>query len=172
MSTSAQPESSADPRLTDPPLADPRLIDPRLADPPLAGPRRFWPTAGQYRRYRYRLIAIDAAAAVAGVILAGALRYGAPASVPTAIDWTALGLTLGWVLLLAANRGYDAIVMRTGLDEVRRAVGACVGLTLIVTLTSLLADLELDRGFVLIALGAILTLDLIARTTIRRRRRP
>jgi hypothetical protein len=64
---------------------------------------------------------------------------------------------------------YDVRFMRTGSDEVRKALNAVVGLTVGVALFSYAISLELLLGCVLVGLLSATVLDLVARSTIRKR---
>ena len=68
-----------------------------------------------------------------------------------------------------AGRGYDVRFIGTGSDEFRKVLNAGVSLTAAVAIFSYAINLELSRGYVVIALPSITLLDLVARYAMRKR---
>ena len=79
--------------------------------------------------------------------------------------YIALSLTLPvlWIGALWLAGGYDVRFIGTGSDEFRKVLNAGVGLTAAIALFSYAINLELSRGYVVIALPSVTLFDLIAR---------
>jgi exopolysaccharide biosynthesis polyprenyl glycosylphosphotransferase len=74
-----------------------------------------------------------------------------------------------WVGAVWLSGGYDVRFIGTGSDEYRKVLNAGVGLTAAIALFSYAINIELSRGYVLLALPAATGLDLITRFTMRKR---
>ena len=80
-----------------------------------------------------------------------------------------LALPVLWVAALWLSGGYDVRFIGTGSDEFRKVLNAGIGLTAATALFSYTINLELSRGYVVIALPSVTLFDLIARLVMRKR---
>jgi hypothetical protein len=109
----------------------------------------------------------DFGCSVLGVLAASQIRFGSD------VNRTYLVLSLAmpalWIGTLWLAGGYDARFIGTGSDEFRKVLNAGVGITAAVALFSYAVNLQLSRGYVVIALPSATLFDLIARYVIRKR---
>ena len=80
-----------------------------------------------------------------------------------------LALPVLWIGAIWLAGGYDVRFIGTGSDEFRKVLNAGVGLTAAIALFSYAVNLQLSRGYVLIALPTATVLDLFSRYAIRKR---
>jgi exopolysaccharide biosynthesis polyprenyl glycosylphosphotransferase len=123
--------------------------------------------ASGWERYYLRKAALaDFGCAIIGVFAAAQLRFGNDVTV----TYIALSLALPvlWIGAVWLAGGYDVRFIGTGSDEYRKVLSAGVGLTAAIALFSYAINIELSRGYVLIALPTTTLLDLITRFTIRK----
>ena len=66
-----------------------------------------------------------------------------------------LALPVLWIAALWLAGGYDVRFIGTGSDEFRKVLNAGVGLTAAIALFSYAINLELSRGYVVIALPSV-----------------
>jgi exopolysaccharide biosynthesis polyprenyl glycosylphosphotransferase len=109
----------------------------------------------------------DLGCAIAGVFTAAQLRFGNDVTA----TYVALSLALPvlWVAALWLAGGYDVRFIGTGSDEFRKVLNAGIGLTAAVAIFSYAVNLELSRGYLVIALPSVTLFDLVARYAIRKR---
>ena len=109
----------------------------------------------------------DFGCAILGVFAAAQIRFGRD----VAPQYIALSLALPalWLAALWLSGGYDVRFIGTGSDEFRKVLNAGVGLTAGVAIFSYAINLQLSRGYLLIALPTITLLDLITRYQLRKR---
>jgi exopolysaccharide biosynthesis polyprenyl glycosylphosphotransferase len=119
------------------------------------------------KEYLRKAAVVDLGCAVLGVFAAVQLRFGNDVTV----TYVALSLTLPvfWIAALWLAGGYDVRFVGTGSDEFRKVLNAGVGLTAAVALVSFAVNLQLSRGYVVIALPSVTAFDLVARFAIRKR---
>ena len=122
--------------------------------------------SGWERYYLRRAALADFGCAIVGVFAAAQLRFGN--DVTGIYIALSLALPVLWVGALWLAGGYDVRFIGTGSDEYRKVLNAGVGLTAAVALFSYAINIELSRGYVLIALPATIVLGLITRFTIRK----
>jgi exopolysaccharide biosynthesis polyprenyl glycosylphosphotransferase len=132
------------------------------AKPVLAGPADTW--ARNYLRWA---ALADFGCATAGTFLAVQLRFGADTT--GAYIGFSLALPAFWLAALWLAGGYDVRFVGTGSDEFRKVLNAGVGLTAAIAICSYAVNIELSRGYLLIALPSVTLLDLIARYAMRKR---
>ena len=118
--------------------------------------------------YLHTVMLIDACAALAAGLIALAARYGHDHT-PAFYFWFTLCLPVIWVASVALARGYDARLIGIGADEFRRVVNAGLGLGVMVAIGSYVARAQLSRGYMFVALPAVMTLDLMGRYWMRKR---
>ena len=99
--------------------------------------------------------------------MAAQLRFGS--NVTHTYLALSLALPVLWLVALWLAGGYDARFIGTGSDEFRKVLNAGVGLTAAVAIFSYTVNLELSRGYVVIALPSITLFDLVARYAMRKR---
>jgi len=99
--------------------------------------------------------------------MAAQVRFGS--NVTSMYLALSLALPLLWVAALWLAGAYDVRFIGTGSDEYRKVLNAGVSLTAAVAIFSYAVNLELSRGYVVIALPSITVLDLLARLTLRKR---
>jgi exopolysaccharide biosynthesis polyprenyl glycosylphosphotransferase len=109
----------------------------------------------------------DLGCAAVGVFAAAQIRFGSDVAPP----YIALSVALPmlWLAALWLSGGYDARFIGTGSDEFRKVLNAGVGLTAAVAIFSYAINLQLSRGYLLIALPTTTLLDLITRYELRKR---
>ena len=119
------------------------------------------------RDYLRRTALTDLGCATLGVFTAVQLRFGGDVT-PTYVALS-LALPVLWIAALGLAGGYDVRFIGTGSDEFRKVLNAGVGLTAAIALFSYAVNLNLSRGYVVIALPSVTLFDLFARFTIRKR---
>jgi hypothetical protein len=115
------------------------------------------------KHYLRRAALADFACAIMGVFAAAQLRFG------NGVTGTYLVLSLAlpvfWIGAVWLAGGYDVRFIGTGSD----VLNAGVGLTAAIALFSYAINIELSRGYLLIALPSATAFDLITRFTLRKR---
>jgi exopolysaccharide biosynthesis polyprenyl glycosylphosphotransferase len=109
----------------------------------------------------------DLGCAILGVFAAAQLRFGS--DITELYILLSLSMPILWLTALWLAGGYDIRFIGTGSDEFRKVVNAGVGLTAAVALFSYAVDLQVSRGYVLIALPTTTVLDLFVRYALRKR---
>jgi exopolysaccharide biosynthesis polyprenyl glycosylphosphotransferase len=124
-------------------------------------------SAAWAKEYLRKAAVIDLGCAVLGVFAAVQLRFGNDVTV----TYVALSLALPvlWIGSLWLAGGYDVRFVGTGSDEYRKVLNAGVGLTAAIALFSYAVNLQLSRGYVVIALPSVTLFDLVARYALRKR---
>ena len=119
------------------------------------------------RDYRREVAVSDLGCAVLGVFAAAQLRFGNNVTPP----YLALSLALPvvWIVALWLASAYDVRFIGTGSDEFRKVLNAGVSLTAAVAIFSYAVNLQLSRGYVVIALPSLTVFDMIARLAMRKR---
>ena len=109
----------------------------------------------------------DFGCAILGVFVAAQLRFGNDVTA----TYVALSLALPvlWLAALWLAGGYDVRFIGTGSDEFRKVLNAGIGLTAALAIFSYAVNIELSRGYVVIALPTVTLFDLFARYSIRKR---
>jgi exopolysaccharide biosynthesis polyprenyl glycosylphosphotransferase len=119
------------------------------------------------RDYLRQVALADLGCAVVGVFMAAQIRFG------NEVSQTYLALSLAlpvlWIGALALAGAYDGRFIGTGSDEFRKVLNAGVALTAAVAIFSYAVNLQLSRGYVVIALPCTTLFDLVARYVMRRR---
>ena len=109
----------------------------------------------------------DLGCAVLGVFVAAQLRFGSGVT-PTYLVLS-LALPVVWIVALWLAGAYDVRFIGTGSDEYRKVLNAGVSLTAAVAIFSYGINLELSRGYLVIALPSVTLSDLVARHVMRKR---
>jgi exopolysaccharide biosynthesis polyprenyl glycosylphosphotransferase len=119
------------------------------------------------RDYLRKAALADFGCAILGVFVAAQLRFGNDVTA----TYVALSLALPvlWLVALCLAGGYDVRFIGTGSDEFRKVLNAGVGLTAALAIGSYAVNIELSRGYVVIALPTVTLFDLVARYSIRKR---
>jgi exopolysaccharide biosynthesis polyprenyl glycosylphosphotransferase len=119
------------------------------------------------RNYLRRAAITDCCCAIAAVVTALQLRFGGYLTG----EYAALSLAfpLLWVTALWLAGGYDARFIGTGSDEFRKVLNAGVSLTAVLAIFSYLVNVEVSRGYLVIAVPGVTGLDLVARYALRKR---
>ncbi|WP_299034439.1 sugar transferase [uncultured Pseudokineococcus sp.] len=131
--------------------------------------------AGWVRRYTRSLPLVDGGAALVAALVGYAVRFGQPDSaswwwaITHQPAWSVLLLPLLWVAAVAVMRGYESRFLFSGPEEVRRVGFAGVSVVAAVSTTAFAFDLQVARGYVVVALPLALLLTLLARLAMRRR---
>jgi len=119
------------------------------------------------RDYLRSVAFADFGCAAMGVCVAAELRFG------NDLTRTYLALSLAlpvfWIVALKLAGAYDVRFIGTGADEYRKVLNAGVGLTAAAAIFSYLVNLQLSRGYVVIALPSVTLFDLVARLVMRKR---
>jgi exopolysaccharide biosynthesis polyprenyl glycosylphosphotransferase len=116
--------------------------------------------------YLRRAAMADFGCAVAAVLLAVQLRFDSHVSgmyVPLSF-----ALPVLWLAALALAGGYDSRFIGVGSDEFRKVLNAGVSLTAAIAIFSYAADINLSRGYLVVALPSLTLLDLVARYVMRK----
>ena len=119
------------------------------------------------RDYLRKAALADFGCAILGVFVAAQLRFGN--DVTGTYVALSLALPVLWLAALWLAGGYDVRFIGTGSDEFRKVLNAGVGLTAALAIFSYAVNLELSRGYVVIALPSVTLFDLFARYGIRKR---
>ena len=119
------------------------------------------------RDYLRKAALADFGCAILGVFVAAQLRFGN--DVTGAYVALSLALPVLWLAALWLAGGYDPRFIGTGSDEFRKVLNAGIGLTAALAIFSYAVNLELSRGYVVIALPSVTLFDLFARYGIRKR---
>jgi exopolysaccharide biosynthesis polyprenyl glycosylphosphotransferase len=117
--------------------------------------------------YLRRAAVVDFGCAIVGVFMAVQLRFGN--DVNATYEALSLALPVFWIAAVWLSGGYDVRFVGTGSDEFRKVLNAGVGLTAAIALFSYAINLELSRGYIVIALPSVTLFDLIARLVLRKR---
>jgi exopolysaccharide biosynthesis polyprenyl glycosylphosphotransferase len=128
------------------------------------GTRRSSAWAKDYLRWA---AVVDLGCATAAVFMAVQVRFGN--NITDTYVALSLALPVLWIAALWLAGGYDVRFIGTGSDEFRKVLNAGVGLTAALALFSYTINLELSRGYVVIALPSVTLFDLISRYVLRRR---
>ncbi len=119
------------------------------------------------RDYLRNVALVDFGCAVFGVFVAAQIRFGSE------VTGTYLALSLAlpvlWIAALWLAGAYDVRFIGTGSDEFRKVLNAGVSLTAAVAIFSYAINLQLSRGYVVIALPGVTLLDVGARFAMRKR---
>jgi exopolysaccharide biosynthesis polyprenyl glycosylphosphotransferase len=124
-------------------------------------------TSGWARHYLRKAALVDLGCAILGVFAAAQLRFGNDVT-GTYIALSLL-LPVAWLAAMWLAGGYDVRFIGTGSDEFRKILNAGVGLTAAVALMSYAVNLQLSRGYVLIAVPTTTLINLISRYAVRKR---
>src|SRR5580704_3053825 len=119
------------------------------------------------RDYLREVALADLGCAVVGVFMAAQIRFGS--NVTSMYLALSLALPVLWVGALWLAGGYDVRFIGTGSDEYHKVLNAGVSLTAAVAIFSYAVNLQLSRGYVVIALPSVTLFDLVARHTMRKR---
>jgi exopolysaccharide biosynthesis polyprenyl glycosylphosphotransferase len=119
--------------------------------------RRAWRT-----RYVQRLVVLDAACALIAAVAGHLVKFG-PGKAATASLVITFALPAVWVLVMGASRCYEERFLWEGPEEFRRVFFAAALLLAGLGTFSWGLDLEVARGFVVVALPLATTLTLVQR---------
>jgi exopolysaccharide biosynthesis polyprenyl glycosylphosphotransferase len=118
--------------------------------------------------YLFWVRSADAACALAAGLVGLDVRFS-HSSAPLLYLVFTLALPLIWLTALSLAGAYDTRLVGVGSDEFRRVLNAGVSLTGSVAVASYLTKTDFARGYVVIALPFLTTLDLLARYSLRKR---
>jgi exopolysaccharide biosynthesis polyprenyl glycosylphosphotransferase len=117
------------------------------------------------RRYQHLALLGDAVSAVVASLIALTTRFG------TAPHTNYLLLTLliplGWLAIIAAQRGYEQRFLGTGPEEYRKVADAGLVLFTSIAVVSYALRGEIARGYVFVAVAATIVLTLLVRRQLR-----
>jgi exopolysaccharide biosynthesis polyprenyl glycosylphosphotransferase len=119
------------------------------------------------REYLRRTAIADLCCASAGSFLALELRFGKDVTAGYAA--LSLALPLCWLIALSLAGGYDVRFVGTGSDEFRRVLNAAVSLTATTAVCAYATNIELSRGYLLIALPSVTLFEMMTRFLMRKR---
>ena len=123
--------------------------------------------SGWTRDYLRDAVLADLGCALVGVLMAAQLCFGDRIT-PTYLALS-LALPVLWLVALWLAGAYDVRFIGTGSDEFRKVLNSGVSLTAAVAIFSYAVNLQLSRGYVVIALPSITLLDVAARFALRKR---
>src|SRR6266496_3850805 len=118
------------------------------------------------RDYLRKVALADLGCAVVGVFMAAQVRFGS--NVTSVYLALSLALPVLWIAALWLAGAYDVRFIGTGSDEYRKVLNTGVSLTAAVAIFSYAINLQLSRGYVVIALPSITLFDLVARLALRK----
>jgi exopolysaccharide biosynthesis polyprenyl glycosylphosphotransferase len=119
------------------------------------------------RDYLREVALADLGCAVVGVFMAAQVRFGS--NVTSMYLALSLALPVLWIVALWLAGAYDVRFIGTGSDEYRKVLTAGVSLTAAVAIFSYAVNLEVSRGYVVIALPSVTLFALLARFAMRKR---
>jgi exopolysaccharide biosynthesis polyprenyl glycosylphosphotransferase len=119
------------------------------------------------REYLRHVALVDLGCAVLGVFIAAQIRFGS--EVTSTYMALSLVLPMLWVAALWLAGAYDVRFVGTGSDEFRKVLSAGVSLTAALAIFSYAINLEISRGYVVIALPTVTVIDLVSRYVARKR---
>src|SRR5216684_70351 len=119
------------------------------------------------RGYVLRAAAADFGCAVVAVLAAVQLRFDDNVTGVYAV--LSLALPALWLAALSLAGGYDPRFIGVGSDEFHKVLNVGVGLTAAIAIFSYSANINLSRGYLLIALPGVTLLDMAARYALRKR---
>jgi exopolysaccharide biosynthesis polyprenyl glycosylphosphotransferase len=119
------------------------------------------------RDYLRKAALADLGCAIAGVFLAAQIRFGD--NVTRTYIALSLALPVLWLIALLLADGYDARFIGTGSDEYRKVLSAGVSLTAAIAIFSYVFNIQLSRGYLVIALPSATAFDLGTRYVMRKR---
>jgi exopolysaccharide biosynthesis polyprenyl glycosylphosphotransferase len=117
------------------------------------------------RRYTAAGIVVDLVAASVATELALLVRFGG--TPPEVYIKVSLALAPLWVVLIAMNRAYEHRFIGVGTEEFGRVLRAGVMLMSVIAFASYATNAELVRGYVIIAVPALVVSDLLGRRALR-----
>nr|WP_232524480.1 sugar transferase [Nocardiopsis gilva] len=123
------------------------------------------------RSYIRGLVGIDLLAASVAGMTALHLRFHGEFTAPTTLPYLLSSVLLPplWVLVAAVAGGYARRFIGVGTEEFRRVLSGGVLLVAAVTITAYAANIDVARGYVLVALPAMVLLCLVLRYAWRKR---
>ena len=123
------------------------------------------------KSYVRRLVVADFMIGMIAAIAALEIRFGENAAEPSNRTYLAFTLLLpfGWLLTLALNRAYESRFLFVGNDEYHRVFRAGLGLTAAVAIFSFAFNLQIARGYVVIAMPLATVINLGLRYLARHR---
>jgi exopolysaccharide biosynthesis polyprenyl glycosylphosphotransferase len=130
-----------------------------------AGERATPSVIGWTGRYLRQAVVVDVSAA----LVAGTLALRSRAHVGDSYIALTVMLPVAWVACVALARGYEPRLIGAGADEFRRIINAGIALTAAVAIVSYATTAHVARGYVLIAMPSVVTLDMVARYWLRKR---
>jgi exopolysaccharide biosynthesis polyprenyl glycosylphosphotransferase len=119
------------------------------------------------RDYLREAALADLGCAVVGVFMAAQIRFGS--NVTHMYLALSLALPVLWLASLWLAGAYDVRFIGTGSDEFRKVLNAAVSLTAAVAIFSYAINLELSRGYLVIALPGVTLFDMVVRLALRKR---
>ncbi len=125
------------------------------------------PPLGWMARYRYSMVAIDAACALLAGVAALLGRFSGSTRPYPYVVVTA-GLPFVWIAWVAISGGYDSRIIGLGSEEFRRIINSAASLMAAIAVVSYAIKLDFARGYVLIALPSLGIADSVARYAMRR----
>jgi exopolysaccharide biosynthesis polyprenyl glycosylphosphotransferase len=122
------------------------------------------------RGYVRAAIAIDAVTSLVAAVTAYAIRWADDTSPDPRWGYVALSaaLPLLWLAAMAAARAYEARFLLVGVEEFRRILAAAVAVIATVATASWAINVQIARGYVIIALPVATALTLLGRYLARK----
>jgi exopolysaccharide biosynthesis polyprenyl glycosylphosphotransferase len=126
-------------------------------------------TLAWQRRYLTAAAAVDAGVALVAGAVAFAVRFGEV--VGHTVPYLVLTLLFppAWMVALLLSHAYERRFLFVGNEEYRRVLNAGVGLTASVAIVAYALNVEIARGYVVVALPMVTITGVAARWAVRRR---
>src|SRR5215475_5975681 len=110
----------------------------------------------------------DACCALAAGVFAFEVRFG-DVNGSFTYFWAGLIMPPLWLAAIALAGAYDARFIGVGTDEFRRVLNAGVSLTAVVAFAAFVTKTDIARGYIVLALPAVIMFDLLTRYALRKR---
>jgi exopolysaccharide biosynthesis polyprenyl glycosylphosphotransferase len=121
------------------------------------------------RRYLWVAATVDGCVALLAGAIAFAFRFGSVAPYNVPYVFLSLLFPFAWMLALLVGHAYERRFLFVGNDEYRRVLNAGIGLTAALAVLSYAADVQVARGYVVVALPLVTLGGVAARFALRRR---
>jgi exopolysaccharide biosynthesis polyprenyl glycosylphosphotransferase len=121
------------------------------------------------RRYLWAAAAVDASVALLAGVAAFAVRFGEIAAYNLPYVLLSLLFPFAWMLALLVSHAYERRFLFVGNDEYRRVLNAGIGLTAALAVLSYAGNVQVARGYVVVALPIVTLAGVAARFALRRR---
>ena len=121
------------------------------------------------RRYLWTAAGLDGGVALLAGAVAFLLRFGQVGAYTLPYVVLTLLFPFAWMLALLVSHAYERRFLFVGNDEYRRVLNAGIGLTAALAVLSYAGNVQVARGYVVVALPLVTVAGVAARFALRRR---